>query len=74
MDAKNVTQWAATIHPTSAASATPRHVHACQRLAIHKNNAVVAPPRVTLQNTNGSASMLISLPRIPVNPKITTTP
>ena len=40
----------------------------------HKNAAVVNPPRVTRQNTRGSASIEMSLPKMPVNPKITTTP
>ena len=74
MDAKNVTQWAATIQPTPPARRHAFHDHRSQRRVTSRNNPVLRPPMVTRQNTKGSASMEISFPKIPVNPKMTTMP
>ena len=72
MEAKKVTQCAATSHPTAPAASNSLGRQACQPRRTDKNNAVVRPPMATRQNTSGSASMVMSLPRMPVNPKTTT--
>jgi hypothetical protein len=72
--AKNVTQWAATMHPTPAAWAKSRGAQRRHSRRQARYNAVETPPKDTRQNTSGSASNVINLPKIPVNPKMTTTP
>ena len=72
MDAKKVTQWAATNNPMPEARSKSLRGHAVHWLLNTRKPAVVSPPMVTRQNTRGSASMVITLPKIPVNPNTTT--